>query len=499
VTPATDEEVLAAAALVMSGPPTDTTSATGPSPSPSPGPSSSPSPGPSPGLDATVSTVADEVRFTFLKQRFIVENKFDGDKLLPKQRAFMTAMNILPVMASIDEKELVKVLENIVNNKNCRSDSWIGLSVKCGPIRTLLNTLADRLWVYLAKDPDILSRQARLATGAVGGPAGSVPGSLSPEGKSLPSGIPPGGHPFDPENDTIITIKLPLRSLYESAFGPSLLTMFEDSDAGKEIRTTRLRNIGSEASNATRNTRGDMRQANNQLINELYTVVNDELKPSSEQTPEQMTIDKMRENIIIMLMVLQSDTPNNINELKDHYSRTITAVLETTHSAGIASPELLNKVGKILATIVNFKFNPENEDKPFIDVLQSNTRSSTISGNKESSSLPSASSTISESKESSSSSSASSTLESPELIDTKARILYMIINIIYSGDDIDIATKQAILEKLREIKYITYNNIQEYKAKILAYIQKVFSSIPNKGTVSKKLHDISDILSPNYK
>jgi hypothetical protein len=291
--------------------------------------------------------------------------------------------------------------------------------------------------------------------------------------------------------------------------------MFEDSDAGKKIKTIRLRNIGSEASNATKNTREDMQQANNQLINELYTVVNDELKPSSEQTPEQMTIDKMRENIIIMLMVLQSDTPNNINELKDHYSRTITAVLETTHSAGIASPELLNKVGKILATIENFKFNPENEDKPFIDVLQSNTRSSTISGNKESSSLPSASSTISESKESSSSSSASSTiseskessssssasstLESPELIDTKARILYMIINIIYSGDDIDIATKQAILEKLREIKYITYNNIQEYKAKILAYIQKVFSSIPNKGTVSKKLHDISDILSPNYK
>ena len=303
----------------------------------------------------TDTTGSEEVRFTFLKQRFIVENKFDGDKLLPKQRAFMTAMNILPIMASIDEKELVKVLENIVNNKNCRSDTWIGLSVKCGPIRTLLNTLADRLWVYLGKDPDILSRQARLATGAVGGP-GSVPGSLSPLGQSLPSGIPPGGHPFDPKNDTIITIKLPLRSLYESAFGPSLLTMFETSDAGTKLKTG-VRNLETEASNATRNTRGDMSQANIELNDTLKNLVNEYLNSSSSSSispSEQTIIDTMRSSILVILEELKKDQPTSIEELKDHYGKTIDSVLESLHPPENASQGLINKIIPIIQAINNF-------------------------------------------------------------------------------------------------------------------------------------------------
>ena len=379
ITSPSDEEVLAAATAattVVSGPPKTTAipgsaSGTATTPGSAPGTTATTAataaPGPSPGLDATVSTTAEEVRFTFLKQRFIVENKFDGDKLLPKQRAFMTAMNILPTMASIDEKDLVNVLENIVNNKNCRSDSWIGLSVKCGPIRTLLNTLADRLWKIInEKDPDILNRQARLATGAVGGP-GSVPGSLSPLG---PSGIPPGGHPFDPKNDTIITIKLPLRSLYESAFGPSLLTMFEESVAGKEIKTTRLRNIRSEASNATRNTRGDIQQANNQLIAKLYDIVDNQLalssfsSSSSSSSLEQPVIDQMRLSIIEMLQELQNDEPQSIDELKDHYMATLNAVLESIQPTENVSEGLIQKITPIFTAIINFEPTDETVAVP---------------------------------------------------------------------------------------------------------------------------------------
>jgi len=249
----------------------------------------------------TDTTAAEEVRFTFLKQRFIVENKFDGDKLLPKQRAFMEAMNILPVMASVDEKELVKVLENIVNNKNCRSDSWIGLSVKCGPIRTLLNTLADRLWVYLSKDPDILSRQARLETGS----PGYVPGSLSPEGKS---GIPPGGHPFDSKNDTIITIKVPLRSLYESAFGPI---------------TAERERMGATG----QNTRGDLSNLKTELIWGLRQKI-DELFPIkrsySSSAPPPLE-DPLRQTLL-QFLATTSENPNppeSIQELERYFTQTI--------------------------------------------------------------------------------------------------------------------------------------------------------------------------------
>lgn len=289
ITNPSDEEVLAAASVASNPPSGSATTATGSVPGSTPGPS--------PGLDATVSTAAEEVRFTFLKQRFIVENKFDGDKLLPKQRAFMTAMNILPVMASIDEKELVKVLENIVNNKNCRSDSWIGLSVKCGPIRTLLNTLADRLWVYLAKDPDILSRQARLATGAVGGP-GSVSGSLIPLGQSGQSGIPPGGHPFDPENDTIITIRVPLKDLHGSVFGPITANRERMGATGQ-------------------NTRGDLSNLKTELIDTLQEYINNNfitLESSSISSENGSKINNIKANLDKYLIDKKNEAINGTQE-----------------------------------------------------------------------------------------------------------------------------------------------------------------------------------------
>jgi hypothetical protein len=300
-----DEEILAAASAASNPPSGSETTATG-TPGSVPGTTATPGSGPSPesGLGPTVPD--KEVRFTFLKQRFIVENKFDGDKLLPKQRAFMEAMNILPVMASIDEKELVKVLENIVNNKNCRSDSWIGLSVKCGPIRTLLNTLADRLWVYLSKDPDILSRQARLATGAIGGP-----GSLGP---SEQSGIPPGGHPFDPNNDTIITIRVPLRSLYESALGP--------------ITADRER-VGA----AGQNTRINLSNLKTQLINELRQKI-ENLFPTRESysssAPPPLE-DPLRQTLLRFLETTSKNPhpPESIQNLEGYFTQGIGEVVDS--------------------------------------------------------------------------------------------------------------------------------------------------------------------------
>jgi hypothetical protein len=62
----------------------------------------------------------------------------------------------------------------------------------------------------------------------------------------------------------------------------------------------------------------------------------------------------MRSSILVILEELKKDQPTSIEELKDHYGKTIDSVLESLHPPENASQGLINKIIPIIQAINNF-------------------------------------------------------------------------------------------------------------------------------------------------
>jgi hypothetical protein len=257
--------------------------------------------------------------------------------------------------------------------------------------------------------------------------------------------------------------------------------MFETSDAGTKLKTG-VRNLETEASNATRNTRGDMSQANIELNDTLKNLVNEYLNSSSSSSispTEQTIIDTMRTSILEILEDLKNDQPISIEELKEHYGKTIDSVLESLHPPENASQGLINKIIPIIQAITNFvpsipvqSISARSSSESSIPVSSSSAPSISVPSSSESS-IPVPSSSAS------SSSSSTSTSSTPSVLDASITdpIIESIKDTLEKGRKIasTLTGKNGekyydfssyVKDKLKIIKNTPYVNVNEFKMAI---------------------------------
>jgi myosin heavy subunit len=138
------------------------------------------------------TTDPSDITFTFLDQTFTVENDFAGEELKPKQKQFLTDMNILPLLEPVlQAPALLTILNNIVTKSTCKVDYGLSMLEECNPMRSMLSILQEAMWNALGSDSDVLSKIK----------PSSGPGSKSST-RTGSSGF------------TTITITLPMADLY---------------------------------------------------------------------------------------------------------------------------------------------------------------------------------------------------------------------------------------------------------------------------------------------
>jgi hypothetical protein len=92
-------------------------------------------------------TDPSDVTFTFLDQTFTVENDFAGEELKPKQKQFLTDMNILPILEPVlKAPQLLTILNNIVTKSTCKVDYGLSMLEECNPMRSMLSILQEAMW-----------------------------------------------------------------------------------------------------------------------------------------------------------------------------------------------------------------------------------------------------------------------------------------------------------------------------------------------------------------